>query len=52
MKEVDKKDTPSVSGGYIGPLVTDPPTYPIPPDYPPYPNGDPLGEGDLPQTTR
>ncbi len=51
MKEVDKKDAPAVSGGYVGPLVTDPPAYPIPPEYPQYPHGDPLGEDDLPQPT-
>jgi hypothetical protein len=43
MKQVDKKDAPAVSGGYYGPLVTDPPECPIPPDtpdYPQYPNPD------------
>lgn len=48
MKEVDKKDTPEVSGGYIGPPCTDPPGYPIP-DYPQYPPPrDPFGEDDIP----
>ena len=51
MKEVEKKDAPEVSGGYIGPAgCTDLPGYPVP-EYPQYPNGepdDPTGEGDLP----
>ena len=47
MKEVDKKDAPDVSGGYTGPLCTDPTAYPIT-EYPKLPNGDPTGEGDLP----
>jgi hypothetical protein len=48
MKQVEKKDAPAVSGGYYGPLVTDPPECPIapemPPDYPQFPNPD----SDLP----
>ncbi len=51
MKEVDKKDMPEVSGGYFGPFVTDPPTYPDP-GYPQTPVNDPLGEGDLPAGSR
>jgi len=48
MKEVDKKDAPEVTGGYIGPLCTDPPGYPTPEaDYPQYPIN-PYGENDLP----
>jgi hypothetical protein len=48
MKEVDKKDAPEVTGGYFGPLCTDPPGYPIPEaDYPQYPSN-PYGENDLP----
>jgi hypothetical protein len=45
MKEVEKKDAPDVSGGY----VTDPVECPIT-DYPKYPNGGPLGDEDLPVT--
>ena len=52
MKELEKKDAPTVSGGYFGPLVTDPPAYPTPAEYPQYPNGDPTGEGDLPVMPR
>lgn len=52
MKEVDKKDAPNVSGGYTGPLVTDPPSDPIPGvDYPQNPYVDYSGEGDLPSPT-
>ena len=44
MKQVDKKDAPAVSGGYFGPLVTDPPECPVipdePPEYPQYPTRD------------
>ena len=49
MKEVDKKDAPEVSGGYVGPLCTDPAQAPIS-EYPKYPNGGPLGDEDLPVT--
>jgi len=36
MKEVEKKDTPEVSGGYVGPCITDPfvTDPPIVSDYP------------------
>jgi hypothetical protein len=34
MKEVNKSQTPEISGGYTGPLVVDGPTYPDPPDGP------------------
>jgi len=49
MKEVDKKDAPSVSGGYVGPLVTDPPVEGV--DYPQTPFVDYGGEGDVPSPT-
>jgi hypothetical protein len=48
MKEVDKKDAPNVSGGYTGPLVTDPPVEGV--DYPQNPFVD-YAEGDLPSPT-
>ena len=57
MKEVEKKDAPEISGGYVGPLVTDDPgpgcITPVFPDYPQNPRlDDPFGQGDLPVGTR
>jgi hypothetical protein len=52
MKEIDKKDSAEVSGGYFGPLVVDGPCIPNPEeDYPQYPNGS-TGEDDLPIGSR
>jgi hypothetical protein len=34
MKEVEKKDAPEVSGGYVGPLVEDPAISPPFPQFP------------------
>lgn len=45
MKEVAKNDVPEVSGGYVGPFVTDP-TFPTPPDYPQGPID--IAGGDVP----
>jgi len=46
MKEVDKKDTPAISGGYLGPDAVAPVKTPID-EYPPNPwTG--TGEDDLP----
>jgi len=47
MKEVEKKDTPEISGGALPPLVTDPPL--VGPDYPQTPTTpETEGERDLP----
>lgn len=46
MRELDKKEAPEISGGYFGPLVTDPPAYPTS-DYPDQPMTG-TGEEDLP----
>lgn len=52
MKEIDKKHAPAVSGGYVGPYVTDPPGDMVP-DYPtspesPYIDESTIGQRDLP----
>jgi hypothetical protein len=48
MKEVEKKDAPEVSGGYVGPLVEDPSVAPPFPQNPTVPV-QPGQTEDLPQ---
>ena len=48
MKEVEKKHTPEISGGYADPFVTDPPVIPEYPTTPLGPMDQTEGERDLP----